>query len=42
METDTLEVKPIVCAGLDVVHTKTIVACVLTGSLDSLRAKKEI
>lgn len=30
-----------VCAGLDV-HTKTVVACVLTGSLDSLRAKKEI
>lgn len=41
METNTVEVKLNVCAGLDV-HAKTVVACVLTGSLDSLRAKKEI
>lgn len=41
METSEMEVKMTVCAGLDI-HTKTVVACVLTGSLDSLRAKKEI
>lgn len=40
METNTMEVKLTVCAGLDV-HAKTVVACVLTGSLNSLRAKKE-
>ena len=41
METNTLEVKLKVCAGLDI-HAKTVVACVLISSLDSLRAKKEI
>lgn len=41
METNTLELKLKVCAGLDV-HAKTVVACVLTGPLDSLRAKKEV
>ena len=41
METNGMEVKMNVCAGLDV-HAKTVVACVLTGSLNSLRAKKEI
>lgn len=40
METNTLEVKLKVCAGLDI-HAKTVVACVLIGSLDPLRAKKE-
>lgn len=41
METNIVEIKLNVCAGLDV-HAKTVVACVLTGSRDSLRAKKEI
>lgn len=41
METNEMEVKMNVCAGLDV-HAKMVVACVLTGSLNSLRAKKEI
>ena len=41
METNTLEGKLKVCAGLDI-HAKTVVACVLIGSLDPLRAKKEI
>lgn len=41
MEINTMEVCVNVCAGLDA-HAKTVVACVLTGSVDSLRAKKEI
>ena len=36
-----MEVKMKVCAELDI-HTKTVVACVLSGSLDSLQTKKEI
>ncbi|MBO0411200.1 hypothetical protein JZO81_09030 [Enterococcus hulanensis] len=41
METNTLEVKLKVCAGLDI-HAKIAVACGLSGSLDPLRTKKEI
>ncbi|OTN91546.1 hypothetical protein [Enterococcus faecium] len=40
METNITEVRLTVYAGLDV-HAKTVVVCVLTGSLNSLRAKKE-
>lgn len=41
MESNVVEMKLNVCAGLDI-HAKSVVACVLTGSRDSLRAKREI